>query len=69
MFPTKEKPKYDVEYLVIDDHGKHKVTKRIGFGKPKEEWDLADYGKIEQLLALLHKGRVNVSIIDVREVK
>ena len=69
MFPTKDTPKYDITYLVVGDDGKHKVKKRIGFGKPKEEWDLADYGKIEQLLALQHKGRVNVSIIDVREVE
>lgn len=67
MFP--DKYTYLIEYLVADDNGRHKEKKDIAFTKPKESWKYADYTKLEQYLAGTHKGRADVNILSISEVK
>ena len=70
MFPGKSTYKYNIEYLVVGDEGRHKANRTIDFKKTLDSWTPDDYSILEDFLKRFHKGdRVDINIIEVTEAK
>lgn len=69
MFPGKTKYKVLVEYLATDNTGRHKTVREVETTVPLSQWTLKEYFTMEEFLTKFHKGRTDVTIISVSEVK
>lgn len=56
--------KYLIKYLITGDFGKKTESKEIEFTKPKTDWSLKDYSRLEEYIKSLYKTHTDVTIIE-----
>lgn len=62
--------RYEIEYFVTDDAGKHKKKREVEFTKPKETWKNSDWDALDKYLRAQERSkRCDVSVIEVKPIK